>query len=42
MIRYKKQLTTLAVLLVLGGCNAEGDAPVVEQVEERVALVRTL
>jgi multidrug efflux pump subunit AcrA (membrane-fusion protein) len=41
MIRYKQQLTALAVLLVFGGCNAEGDAPVVGQTQERVALVRT-
>jgi membrane fusion protein (multidrug efflux system) len=37
-----QQLSALAVLLVLAGCNAEGDAPVVTQTEERVALVRTL
>ncbi|MGB6848189.1 MAG: efflux RND transporter periplasmic adaptor subunit [Thermoanaerobaculia bacterium] len=42
MSRYKQQLSALAVLLVFAGCNAEGDAPVVAQMEERVALVRTL
>ena len=42
MSRYKQQLSALAVLLVLAGCNAEGDAPVEAEVEERVALVRTL
>jgi membrane fusion protein (multidrug efflux system) len=41
MIRYKQQLTALAILLVFGGCNTEGDAPVVGQTQERVALVRT-
>jgi membrane fusion protein (multidrug efflux system) len=42
MIRYQQQLSALAVLLVLAGCNADGDAPVMAQAEERVAIVRTL
>lgn len=42
MSRYQQLLTTSAVLLLLTGCSAEGDAPVVEQPAERVALVRTL